>query len=195
MDRRWRKSWKVWKHCQFCEALLSIGWPPFSFNIFHFDVRSVHNGLQYILLVFVQCNNIYTFQVLITACWPGGWNLGHRMKVYEKGMKSLLMEAEALKQEVAICKSNLKKAQEQVHSLQHSGGLQRCMTYQSSSRLTLQSSVGFICFFLTWGSEIVSHGFPGAIVDIIWVLYGSECVTGDCYNLLPRKCWVQYIGF
>lgn len=36
------------------------------------------------------------------------------MKVYEKGMKSLLMEADALRQEVAICKSNLEKAQEQV---------------------------------------------------------------------------------
>lgn len=36
------------------------------------------------------------------------------MKVAEKGMKSLLMEADALRQEVAICKSNLDRAQEQV---------------------------------------------------------------------------------
>jgi hypothetical protein len=37
------------------------------------------------------------------------------MKVAEKGMKSLLVEADALRQEVAICKSNLDRAQEQVH--------------------------------------------------------------------------------
>lgn len=36
------------------------------------------------------------------------------MKVYEKGMKSLLVEADALRQEVAICKSNLEKARVQV---------------------------------------------------------------------------------
>lgn len=58
--------------------------------------------------------NSYASLFLITACWPGGWNLGHRMKVAEKGMKSLLMEADALRQEVALCKSNLDRAQEQV---------------------------------------------------------------------------------
>ena len=39
------------------------------------------------------------------------------MKVAEKGMKSLLMEAGALRQEVAICKRNLDRAQEQVFLL------------------------------------------------------------------------------
>ncbi|XP_024372450.1 uncharacterized protein [Physcomitrium patens] len=40
-----------------------------------------------------------------------------RTKLAEKSMKSLLMEADALRREVAICRDNLDKSQEQIHLL------------------------------------------------------------------------------
>ncbi|KAG0630175.1 hypothetical protein M758_1G159600 [Ceratodon purpureus] len=49
--------------------------------------------------------------------WTEGEVGRERMKVAEKGMKSLLMEADALRHEVAICKSSLDRAQEQIHLL------------------------------------------------------------------------------
>lgn len=48
----------------------------------------------------------------------GCWNVGNRMKVAEKGMKSLLLEARTRRQEMAHFKSNFDTAQDQVFSTQ-----------------------------------------------------------------------------
>ncbi len=44
----------------------------------------------------------------------GCLNMGRRMKVAEKGMKALLVEAQSLRHEMAVCTNNLNKAENEV---------------------------------------------------------------------------------